>query len=137
MLRILLSLLTKSDWKSLSKDTKIGVIFIYVGFILTFLIISRVPYGMLGIVGNLVLFGLSGAYLMKYQRAKPFKSDFLDEITMPPLIIVSFLTTGSIYSIYLIYKFHRNPVRVPYTDDEIRQNITKTRERKLNKIGIR
>ena len=125
-------------WRKLSKRTKSlskPALIIYLGCIVTIVLLN---YGVLFIFGNILFFGLTTWFLMGIKKAKPLKSEFLDEINPKVLIIVSIMGIGTICGLYSLYQFYKYPIKIGMTDEDmINQEIAEKRERKLRRLGLK
>jgi len=106
----------------------------YIGCIVT-LLLFHIPYGILFILGNFLIYTLSVVYLISFKRSYPLKIGYMDKIKPPVLVIVSILGIGFIHAGYSMYEFYKYPITTDYTKQEFENKIlSDSRENKINKI---
>lgn len=79
------------------------------------------------------------AYLIYIKKAKPIKMNYPYGTIIGYLIPGSMLAIGFIHAILWVYKFHRYPIRVGMTDEDmqrsqIAKDIAKFRLKKIKKV---
>lgn len=109
-------------------------ILVYIGCVVAF-ILFNIPYGPLVALCNVFIYCVSLMLLMTFLNAKQFKSDWMDEIKYPWMIILAVFGVGPLLSGYYFYRFYKKPITKNVTEEEFDAKIkTDIRNKRLNKV---
>ena len=108
----------------------------YLGVILL-TIIPLYTYGLLWMILNIIVLYLTTYYLIKIKKAQKFTggkwraNKFIGDYN-PILLIFSLSSLGIFFCIYLLRRFHKYPLTINTTEEELDKKIN--RNNKINSI---